>query len=171
VPVITVPRFWQPTDTDVPETVRRAAAFMFAGACVTVVQAIVAMAFLVRGKGIPAQITGYTLQAVVFAGLWYLMARFTQLGKGWARIVSSVLFAYNTLTMASFLRFGISHDAAGVVIFSTDVVMWAIGAGAVYWLWVKESMAYFKRPAAGDTVPPQRGSRPDGKPKVTRSAR
>ena len=73
--------------------------------------------------------------------------------------------------MAAFLRSGISHDAAGIVMFSADVVMWVAGAGAVYWLWAKESMAYFKRSAPEDTVPPQRGSRPGSNKKVTRSAR
>ena len=141
--MIPTPRFWLVGDRDLPESVRRAAGFMFAGACVTVFQSLAAIALFARGDKALGYGIGSVLQCVLFVGLWLLVARTTQQGKSWGRTVGTVLFAYNTLTMVVFVTQGISADATGIFLFTVDVLMWTAGLGAVVYLWMRDSASHF----------------------------
>jgi hypothetical protein len=66
------------------------------------------------------------------------MARANRNGLKWARIVASVLFALGTWNLISHII-----GAATVTNLAYTALMWLAGAGAVFFLWQKDSGAYF----------------------------
>lgn len=76
---------------------------------------------------------------LIFVGLWLLIALFTGKGKGWARIVGSVLFGiYVVMTLSSLV--GASADLSLVV----NLLGLVAGAVATFFLWQKDSTAWFQ---------------------------
>ena len=61
-------------------------------------------------------------------------------GKSWARIVSTVLFAIDTLSVLA----GAVTSAGAARIYS--ILVWLIGLGAIIFLWQRSSTEYFKAP-------------------------
>lgn len=85
-----------------------------------------------------AFVVGTVVYEVISIGLWLLMAYTNKAGKGWARIVATVLFALNTLLLfANLARGGVAAGAlaAGLT--------WLIGAGAIVFLWRRDASEYF----------------------------
>lgn len=68
-------------------------------------------------------------------GLWLWMARANGSGKKWARVVSSVLFALNTIWLVYVAR------APGAAVFVG--LSWLIGLAAIFFLWRKDSSDYY----------------------------
>jgi hypothetical protein len=66
------------------------------------------------------------------------MAWKTGQGRGWARILSSVLFGLCTLDQLSLLKSGV---AIGTIF---EVVTWLVGLGAIILLWLSSSSEYFR---------------------------
>jgi hypothetical protein len=79
---------------------------------------------------------------LIGVGLWLWMAYSCKAGKGWARIVSSVLFGLDTLGLLA----GAVTSAGAARIYS--IVVWLIGLGAIIFLWQRSSTEYFKSSAA-----------------------
>ncbi|WP_277454174.1 hypothetical protein [Janibacter sp. DB-40] len=75
---------------------------------------------------------------VIGVVLWLLMAWLNGKGKGWARIVATVLFA---LFVISFL-FSFAQATAVTMIVNTLVLL--AGAAAIFFLWQKDSTAWFR---------------------------
>jgi hypothetical protein len=77
--------------------------------------------------------------ALVGVGLWLWMAWACKRGRNWARIVSSVLFALNTV----FVLISVSrlHVSLGLV---PSLLVWLVGLGAIIFLWQKPSSDYFQ---------------------------
>jgi hypothetical protein len=71
-------------------------------------------------------------------GLWVWMARTNGAGKSWARVVATVLFALDTLSVLLGLA---RPNAIGTKIF--DLLIWLVGLGAIVLLYQRESSAYF----------------------------
>jgi hypothetical protein len=94
----------------------------------------------------PAQVTNSEHVLVVFfivggligAGLWVWMARSNAAGKSWARIVSTVFFALDTILQ--FVGLGAGTGAAGRIF---AIVVWLIGLAAIILLWQRTSSEYF----------------------------
>ena len=86
---------------------------------------------------------GFLILALVSAGigiaLWIFMARANGKGRNWARIVSSVLFAIETLSVLEALRG--PKTVVGLVF---PALTWLVGLGAIWLLWRPESSAFFK---------------------------
>jgi len=78
---------------------------------------------------------------VIGAALWLWMAYSCKAGKGWARIVSTVLFAIDTLSLLA----GAITSAGAARIYG--IVVWLIGLGAIILLWQRSSTEYFKAPS------------------------
>lgn len=76
---------------------------------------------------------------VIGVVLWLLMAWLNGKGKGWARIVATVLFA---LFVISFL-FSFAQPAPAVTVVVNVLVLLA-GAAATFFLWQKDSTAWFR---------------------------
>jgi hypothetical protein len=85
----------------------------------------------------------FLILALVSAGigiaLWILMARANGRGRNWARIVSTVLFAIETLSVLEVLRG--PKTVVGLVF---PALTWLVGLGAIWLLWRPESSAFFK---------------------------
>ena len=85
----------------------------------------------------------FLVLALVSAGigiaLWIFMARANGKGRNWARIVSSVLFAIETLSVLEALRG--PKTVVGLVF---PALTWLVGLGAIWLLWRPESSAFFK---------------------------
>ena len=77
---------------------------------------------------------------LIGVGLWLWMAYSCKAGKGWARIVSSVLFGLNTLGVLA----GTVTSGGAARIYS--LVVWLIGLIAIIFLWQRSSTEYFKAP-------------------------
>ncbi|WP_026207932.1 hypothetical protein [Catelliglobosispora koreensis] len=74
--------------------------------------------------------------------LWIWMAMANGKGKKWARIVATVLFAINTIgTIYTFFSVPRPHGISMVI----NVLMWLAGLAAIYFLYTKESSAFFDR--------------------------
>jgi hypothetical protein len=74
---------------------------------------------------------------VIGIALWIWMAWANGKGKNWARIVASVLFAFNTL----YLLLSVSRAGASVIFVGLG---WLFGLGAIVMLWNRQSTPYFK---------------------------
>jgi hypothetical protein len=138
-----------------PRSVVMAVRFMYAGAVLSVVGVIIVLATVGQLRGSlhqaypklsPAKlhqaevsdVTYVVVRGLIGAALWVWMAILNKAGKGWARIVGTVLFAVQTLLLV--LTLGLL-GAGGGNIFS--ILPWLIGLGAVVYLWRRESTEYF----------------------------
>lgn len=84
-------------------------------------------------------ITAAIISAVIGILLWLFMAWANGKGMSWARIVSCVLFAFNTIGLIAFFR-----QPETVISLVFEVLVWVAGAGAIWFLWRPESNSYFK---------------------------
>lgn len=141
-----------------PRSVLNAAKFMYAGAVVSAIQVIVSFTTIGGLKNAIRQayphytaaqvhtaevtsIAGLVISGLLGVGLWVLMARLNLAGRSWARIVASVLFAFNTLgLLTTILRPG----TATILGVAFVVVLWVIGLGAIVLLWRNESSDFFQ---------------------------
>ena len=137
-----------------PAPVRAAVKFMYAGAAVSAVPVIVALAFIGGGSGdglrwngprpAAAQISHWRpliIAVVIVTGLvapavWLWMARANGQGRNWARILSTVLFGLATLQLTGL------HSLAAVF---WAMLTWLTGLAAVWQLWRPVSGAFFRQ--------------------------
>ena len=84
-------------------------------------------------------ITLAIISGVLGIALWLWMARANSRGRNWARILSTVLFGLATLDL-----FGVLSQPKTLIGLVFPVLTWLVGAGAVFFLWRKESSEYFK---------------------------
>jgi uncharacterized BrkB/YihY/UPF0761 family membrane protein len=144
-----------PVRPDPPRSVVIAARLMYAGAAVTAIGLVISVIAVATGeKSLRANhphatlaqlhatqnflITIAVVSGLVEIAAWLFMARVNRAGLKWARIVASALFALSTWSFVSHL-FG--TITAGNMIYSA--AMWLVGLGAVFFLWQKDSSAYF----------------------------
>jgi len=94
----------------------------------------------------PAQVTnsehvlvvGFIVGGLIACALWLWMARANGAGKSWARIVSTVFFAIDTISQ--FVGLGAGAGPVGRIF---AIVVWLIGLFAVILLWQRTSSEYF----------------------------
>jgi hypothetical protein len=139
-------------------TVRAAVQLMYAGAAVAILSLIISIISLayvgpnaatlrLAGRSQPAPVA----MAVVIVGggvviaLWLGMARASNQGGNWARILSTVLFGPATLELI-----GACTEPRAVLGLIFWVPTWLVGLAAVWLLWRPDSSAFFKPPG---TVP------------------
>lgn len=79
---------------------------------------------------------------VIGIALWLWMAYSCKAGKSWARIVSTVLFGIDTLSVL----FGAVASGGAARIYG--IVVWLVGLAAIILLWQRQSTAYFKSASA-----------------------
>jgi hypothetical protein len=137
-----------------PAPVRTAVKLMYAGAAVSIVPLIIALAtpiaddisayhLTVLGQHLtaaqisqwrPLIITVVTVAGLVVPAVWLWMARANGQGRNWARIVSTLLFGLATLHLAG---------NNGVVQVVLAVLAWLVGLAVVWLLWRPASSAFF----------------------------
>jgi hypothetical protein len=86
--------------------------------------------------------------ALITIGLWLWMAWANDRGRGWARIVSAVLFTINTLDLL--VSIDVVHATATVII---GVVIWLVGLAALVLLFTKRSGPFYQQRSAQAPAP------------------
>jgi hypothetical protein len=143
----------EPLRHSAPAPVLTAVKLMYAGAAVSAVPLILALAFVGDIKAYHLQYLGHSLTTaqlthlrpliialvlafgLVVPALWLWMARVNGQGRSWARILSTVLLGLATLLLTG---------DNGVVQVFCAVLTWLIGLAAVWLLWRPASSAFFK---------------------------
>jgi hypothetical protein len=144
----------EPLRPPAPAPVRDAAKLMYGGAAGTVVQLVIALFYVgdihayhltVGGHSLttaqlihlrPLIVTGVIVSALVLVALWLWLARTVGQGRGWARILSTVLFGLATLQLIGL------HSVAAVF---WAMLTWLTGLAAVWQLWRPASSAFFRQ--------------------------
>ena len=143
-----------PAPAPAPAPVLAAVKLMYGGAVGTIVQLIVALAFIGDIDAYHLTVLGHHLTTaqlshwrplivalvIVFGlaviALWLWMARAAGQGRNWARILSTVLAGLATLELTG------THGVAQV---SLAVLTWLTGLAAVWQLWRPASSAFFRQ--------------------------
>jgi hypothetical protein len=152
-----------PVPRSVPQSVARAVQVMYVGALASLVGIIIELltrhslrSFISdhstrNGKRLTATQVADTYHAelvvlvvvgLIGIGLWIWMAQMNKRGRNWARIVSTVFFAIDTLGAIGGLAGG--SLSGGNANRFYGLVVWVIGAVAVILLWRRSSSEYFK---------------------------
>jgi hypothetical protein len=79
---------------------------------------------------------------LIGAALWLWMAQSCKAGKGWARVVSTVFFAIDTVSVLV----GATGVQGGGLARFYGFVVWVIGLVAIILLWQRSSSDYFRSP-------------------------
>ncbi|MGH9069918.1 MAG: hypothetical protein ACRDX8_01815 [Acidimicrobiales bacterium] len=143
---------------EVPRTVMNAVRLMYAGAAVSAVTLVVGL--VTSGdlratvhqkfpKYTAVQVTNevHTLiaQAVIGGligvGAWIWMSIYCQKSRNWARITGTVLFGISTIDLVTALA--LRTPLTPLIL---AILVWAIGLGAVYFLWQRASTEFFTGP-------------------------
>jgi hypothetical protein len=145
-------------------TVRAAVKLMYVGAAINTVEYIIVLALIVvdiklavRGRFLghsltaaqmrPLIVTAWIIFSLVVIALWLWMARAVGQGRSWARILSTVLFGLGTLQLISDFQGAVSSGTAVSVLgLLGAVLIWPVGAAAVWLLWRPASSAFFRPP-------------------------
>jgi hypothetical protein len=140
-----------------PRSIQTAVRLMYAGAALDAVGVILGLAtagslkadIVKRSPNLTAtqihgvevfSIVGTVVIGLIAIGLWLWMAWANGRGRGWARILSAVLFGIDTLSLLlSFTR----ANVIGAVILG--VLVWLAGLGAIILLFNKESTPFFRQ--------------------------
>jgi hypothetical protein len=147
------------TRPPVPQSITRAVQLMYAGAAASLIGIIIALTTLssIKSQIISKNPSMTTTQVnnaehvaigiliasgLIGAALWLWMAQSSKAGKNWARIVSTVLFAIQTINVVA----GASAISSGGASRIYSIVIWLIGLGAIIFLWQRSSTEYFKAP-------------------------
>ena len=147
----------QQAPASAPQSVLRAVKVMYVGLAASLVGIIVDMttlsstrsAILKRNPGYTAtqlnnaehlQIGLFIAGGLIGAALWLWMAQSCRAGKGWARIVSTVLFAIDTLAVL----ITTAGTAGGGLSRAYALVIWVVGLIAIILLWQRASSGYFR---------------------------
>ena len=143
--------------TTMPQSVQRAVRVMYAGAAASLIGIAVDLTALSAIRSAitrrsttmtAAQINtavhvevGFLIAGgLIGAALWLWMAQSCRAGKAWARIVSTVFFGIDTLSVLASLA---AVPTGGLTrIFS--LVVWVIGLIAIILLWQRPSTDYFR---------------------------
>jgi hypothetical protein len=141
----------------VPQSVQRAVKVMYVGAAVSLLGIVVDLTALssTRSAILKAHPTYTTAQlnsaehvaigtfiagGLIGAALWVWMAQSCRAGKAWARVVSTVFFGIDTLSV---LFVGAAAPGSGVSRLY-GILVWVIGLIAIVLLWQRSSSDYFR---------------------------
>jgi len=135
--------------------IRRAILFMYAGAVLGVLNGI-GYGLVNHGvkysysAGSASTTTVYSFNplvtgviiAVTSAAAWLWMAWKTGAGRSWARVLSSVFFAYMCYSAVVNILYLVHHSVSlvGLIVFLAE---WAVGLAAIIHLWSRESTQFF----------------------------
>jgi len=154
----------EPGHPQPPRSVQTAALFMYGGALISLINAIVVVLTVGSYRSAihnafprytstqvhsaaSAGVTVSVVLAVIEIFLWLWLAWACRGGRNWARITGSVLFGLNTLLLLLPL---IARAGTGIVPRATvgtllTLLGWLAGLGAVIMLWRRDSSTYFSQ--------------------------
>src|ERR1700733_3481217 len=142
-----------------PQSVLRAVKVMYVGLAASLIGIVIDMttlsstrsAILKRNPSYTAaqlnsaehlQIGFFIAGGIIGAALWLWMAQSCRAGKGWARVVSTVFFGIDTLTVLV----GAAGVQGGGLSRIYGIIVWVIGLIAIIFLWQRSSSDYFRAP-------------------------
>jgi hypothetical protein len=145
--------------TSAPQSVLRAVRVMYVGLAASLIGVVVDMTTLssTRSEILKRNPTYTAVQlnnaehveiglfiagGLIGAALWLWMAQSCRAGKSWARVVSTVFFGIDTLSVLA----GVAAVQGGGLTRIYGFVVWAIGLIAIILLWQRSSSAYFRAP-------------------------
>ena len=151
----------EPPSVPPPGLVLNAVRLMYAGAVIEVLAVVIALVTRASLKStILARHPAYTaaqlhaaeaartvpliVGGVIAAGLWIWMAWANRQGRGWARVVSAVFFAINTLDLivaALVVKGAVASQVIGAVI-------WLVGLTVIVLIFSRQASPFYRRPAA-----------------------
>ena len=140
-----------------PPSVLRAVQVMYAGAAASLIGIIIDMTTLSSTKSeimrrnpslTATQVANaehvaiglFIVSGLLGAGLWIWIAQMSKAGRNWARIVGTVLFAIDTISVFA----GAATVAGGGATRIYSILVWLIGLAAVILLWQRASSDYFR---------------------------
>lgn len=132
----------------VPQSVDNAVRFMYMGAAASLIGIVID---LHGAKLTSTQVTDsqhVAIGALIIAGVigvaaWVWMAQSNQAGKRWARIVATLLFGIDTLSLIADIN-GASALSGTAATRIYGIVIWLIGLAAIILLWQRTSSDYFR---------------------------
>ena len=147
----------EPAPASAPPSVLRAVKVMYAGVAVSLIGIVIDMTTLSATRAAiikhsptltTAQVNSaehveiglFIASGLIGAALWLWMAQSCRAGKGWARIVSTVLFAIDTLAVL----ITNAGTAGGGLTRAYGLVVWVVGLIAIILLWQRASSGYFR---------------------------
>jgi hypothetical protein len=92
-----------------------------------------------QGAAATATLSATIAGALISAGVWLVMARRTRRGRPGVRIMSTILFVIDSLTVLSTHTHGLLTPSTWVI----SVAEWAVGLAVIVLLWDRRSTAYF----------------------------
>jgi hypothetical protein len=148
----------EPSPASVPPSVLRAVKVMYVGVAASLIGIVVDMTTLSSTRAAiikhsptltAAQVNNaehfeiglFIAGGLIGAALWLWMAQSCRAGKGWARVVSTVLFAIDTVSVL--IAAGGSTGGGGLARVY-GFVIWVVGLIAIILLWQRTSSGYFR---------------------------
>lgn len=145
-----------PVRGQAPASVRNAVKCMYAGAALSAIELIIGLVTIssiksaiekAYPKDSASTVHSLEVSSIVLAvivglisiGLWIWMAKASESGHSYGRIVGTVFFGLNTIFLL--LDVARPHASLGLVL---NILVWLAGLGAVIFLWNRESTPYFK---------------------------
>jgi len=139
-----------------PQQISNAVKLMYAGAALSAIEIIIGLATIgslrsaiksqypsyTESQIHTAEVAGIVVAVVIGAlaiGLWLWMAWANGKGRSWARIVATVLFAFNTIDLVTLI--GRPHSAVSLIF---ALLVWLAGLGAIFFLYQRDSSAYYQ---------------------------
>jgi hypothetical protein len=93
------------------------------------------------GAVIDGTLTVTVAGALISVGVWLAMARRTRRGRPGVRVMSTILFGIDCLTVARTFSHGLVTGPTLII----GVAQWVIGLAVIVFLWDRRSSAYFAR--------------------------
>jgi hypothetical protein len=151
----------EPTPSNAPQSILRAVRVMYVGAALSLIGIIVDLTTLSSERSsILKAHPGYTTAQInsaehaaiglfiagglIGAALWLWMAQSSRGGKGWARIVATVLFGIDTLSQVVGVSAAAGAGAGGGLSRLYGLIIWVVGVVAIVLLWQRSSSEYFR---------------------------
>jgi hypothetical protein len=145
-----------PPEAPAPQSVLTAVRLMYAGAALNAIEIIIGLTTIgsLRSAILSqyphyaenkihavevAVIAGSVIFGALAVGLWLWMAWANGRGRSWARIVASVLFGLNTISVLT--QVAQPHALISLVF---TILVWLAGLGAIYFIWQRDSSAFYQ---------------------------
>ena len=147
----------EPAPASAPPSVLRAVKVMYAGVAASLIGIVIDMTTLSSTRAAiikhsptltAAQVNSaehveiglFIASGLIGAALWLWMAQSCRAGKNWARVVSTVLFAIDTLAVL----ITTAGTTGGGLTRAYGLVVWVVGLIAIILLWQRTSSGYFR---------------------------
>jgi len=100
------------------------------------------------GAVITGTLTVTVVGALISVGVWLAMARRTRRGRPGVRVMSTILFGIDCLTVARTFSHGLVTGPTLII----GLAQWGVGLAVIVFLWNRRSSAYFAQQRQARTL-------------------